>query len=755
MDDNLFEDQPFDENLFEDTKFEDNLFEDKPLDKEDIEDDSISRAETALMGLGEGATFGLGDIAAGIGAVGMEAVEDLGDILGVTEDAELREKGFKISDDYKGLKGLVDAYYAGREKSRALKEEGAEKYPATYYGSTILGGAATSGAIPKALPALRGLVPSLEGAGKGATIGKKIASSAAEGFKAGALAGFGGGEGKLLEGEIGKTLKETTKGAALGSLIGAGTGSLAEGVKAGARKIGGARIFEPIRTGYRWGKEGKSLDEKIVRQETKELSEKLIEVLDKSKKLVGKSLGEVEDLAQEANVRVSAGEDVREVQLELMNKLAKGLRSVEGDEYPTEKAFGEITEVLDTWAGKTVPKMKQKVAQKLADIRSKQAGLKKQADVKLQKKAAQKMLKTGDQGEIVDEMIESADEALVGGKPEIKSKAMDVKTTKQVPVKNIDTGEVELEDVDVIERFVTDVTPSVPRVDWRRKGQEVIARISDRVSGKELAKIRGVMNEASNLDDLSFSEAQSLLSNINAYTGPNAKIDNNEVKGLMKLLASKVKTKIEKSVEGLKGGESLSRLKGRYKELTAAQKELGIKPGDITQDEKSALKAARIKLSGIGETSQIGKETLFERMKAAGIKPTGKMQERTSFLDDVRRITGDSEGNVKIHRANIVTQGASGGANIVGKGVRAVGKGMEAGKTYIKNNYQSLLDASPEKISNIAEKLVQKGGAAANYASQLMKAATKDDRLRTAVLFGLYQQPGFREIIRQQNLEEE
>ena len=48
----------------------------------------------------------------------------------------------------------------------------------------------------------------------------------------------------------------------------------------------------------------------------------------------------------------------------------------------------------------------------------------------------------------------------------------------------------------------------------------------------------------------------------------------------------------------------------------------------------------------------------------------------------------------------------------------------------------------------MAQQLESKGGAAVNFATQLMKAATKDNRLRTAVLFGLYQQPAFRETLR-------
>ena len=70
------------------------------------EDNKMGIAEAALTGVGQGASFGLSPIASGVLGAGIEAVEDIGDVLGFTTDSELKKQGFDVPDDYEGLSAI-------------------------------------------------------------------------------------------------------------------------------------------------------------------------------------------------------------------------------------------------------------------------------------------------------------------------------------------------------------------------------------------------------------------------------------------------------------------------------------------------------------------------------------------------------------------------------------------------------------------------------------------------------------------------
>jgi len=68
-----------------------------------------------------------------------------------------------------------------------------------------------------------------------------------------------------------------------------------------------------------------------------------------------------------------------------------------------------------------------------------------------------------------------------------------------------------------------------------------------------------------------------------------------------------------------------------------------------------------------------------------------------------------------------------------------------------KEDKKELMDftsTTPEELENLAQMLSTKGGSEALFSGPLSKAAQSDDRQRSAILYGLHQQPAFRALLR-------
>ncbi len=101
---------------------QDDGWEDVGEVQEPVESEEMGAGEAALTGFGEGASFGLAPVISGAVSAAGEVVEDVGDVLGLTTESELRDQGFDIEDPEKGLAGLAKAYYEGREAQRESQE---------------------------------------------------------------------------------------------------------------------------------------------------------------------------------------------------------------------------------------------------------------------------------------------------------------------------------------------------------------------------------------------------------------------------------------------------------------------------------------------------------------------------------------------------------------------------------------------------------------------------------------------------------
>lgn len=282
------------------------------------ESNEMGIGEAVLTGLGEGATFGLGPILAGAAGAAGEVVEDIGDVLGLTTDAELRKQGFQIEDAEPGLEGLLKAYYESRDIARRQQERAFEDQPAAAIGGAVLGsipstiatGGLTAGA-GRGAQAARAVLPRAE-ALTGLTAAQKAAVGAREGLKAGALAGFGGGEARLAEGEIGEAAAETVATGLGGAAFGAGVPLAGAAAKRTGKFLKELPAFEAPALGYKAGRRGIDIgdDEQVVNY-IQNVADDVREVI--SQNFRGASKQQLLEEADELGVRVAAGEPIEDI----------------------------------------------------------------------------------------------------------------------------------------------------------------------------------------------------------------------------------------------------------------------------------------------------------------------------------------------------------------------------------------------------------------------------------------------------------
>jgi hypothetical protein len=333
------------------------------LPQQEIEPEEMGAAEAALTGFGQGASFGLTPIIAGATGAAGEVIEDIGDVLGLTTDAELEKKGFKVQDDYEGLQGLVDAYYAQRDRQRAQEEQAFEDQPVANIVGNIAGGLTSMGGTAKATGALGKLLPKAESVKGLSTLGK-AGVAAREGAKAGALAGFGAGEGKLLEGELAKTARETAGTALGGAAFGGGLSLGGSALKKGGELIAETPFAKNIGLGFEAGQRGINIsDDKqitdFVRKTTSDIRKSI------SKNFKGASKKQILEQADELGIRVAAGESIDVIINEIKESGAFGKKA--------QKELNQFVEDLrnlsvadDVARDKLKKKLEEQAAKKLS-----------------------------------------------------------------------------------------------------------------------------------------------------------------------------------------------------------------------------------------------------------------------------------------------------------------------------------------------------------------------------------------------------
>jgi|GEM_PF-1716434 len=169
--------------------------------------ESTSGLESGIRGAAQGASLGFADEITG----GVEAGFD------------------KLKGDERGL---IDLYKTKRDESRKAYKKAEQDNPDEYLGGQLAGGAASL------------LVPVLN-AGKGA----QLAAMVGKGALSGGLAGLGGSEADLTEGDIGGAALDAGTGAALGAGLSLAGSRLVDGAKGFGRGLARGASSAPLPPG--------------------------------------------------------------------------------------------------------------------------------------------------------------------------------------------------------------------------------------------------------------------------------------------------------------------------------------------------------------------------------------------------------------------------------------------------------------------------------------------------------------------------
>lgn len=165
----------------------------------------VSKFESGIRGLVQGASFNLADEGAGV----------LGAIKSLTTD-----------------ESLADAYRRERDESRENYKNAEAANPGTY-----LAGELSSAFIPGT--GILGAASKIE---KGANTAQKIASAVKTGAALGALGGIGGSESDVTRGEV----KDFAKDVGTGALVGGGLGALTETASAAIKAVKNKIDLNPL-----------------------------------------------------------------------------------------------------------------------------------------------------------------------------------------------------------------------------------------------------------------------------------------------------------------------------------------------------------------------------------------------------------------------------------------------------------------------------------------------------------------------------
>ena len=691
-----------------------------------------SSSEAALLGAGEGITFGGDQIIAGISGA-------LGDYFGRDEETEnkknelFKKLGIVDPDQAKSLK---DIYYEARDLHRKKKELASEEHPLAYYGgvagSSLLMPGVASGVLKTAEGALakkgaeqlatkaieKGAEEAALASGEAAlsktlenvapSTGSKMFNGFTTGAKVGALTGALGGEAKLGEGEIGKLLGETATSGAFGGAIG---GILPGIIPAGKKLLKYAETIPGIDTGvsaFKYGKAGKELTEEVVNKDIQDTAENIFETLQKHVKNYGETKGDLQKLSEELSIKVHAGDDIKDTLDSMTKELSIGMDS------ESKKKF--ITDIKETFNN-------EKALTKLENLQNKKVAKSK-----------------------VNELLG----------PNDNIKGIGRFSREESPIST--------EPISGIEESTGN--PYIAQVENNKR----ISTIGDMLSTDKIPDI----------DNMSLKEAEAFLSNLNNYTGIRGRtplIDNSTVIIRARALAGKVRDHINKAISDA-GGSAIERRD--MSRTLAGMDKLGIQKHKINKYVTEGLDAEGNKLTNVefndnvdnlkkeilnqGESSKIDRDRAFQYFKEGKVDKATELESKVNELNNLKNIVskqkggGGGGGTLNTGFLGTARSLIGRGSNIAGLQVNDAGKIVSniqksaANKlTKMSTGLNNLIKLGGPDIENIANQLQSKGEVASQYIGPLMKAAASNRQSRAAIMVGLYQQPAFRTIVKSIN----
>lgn len=661
-------------------------FEVENLPEESI--DPSEYAETIGTKLAQGATMGLGKIpvAAAMATIGPQSAEEeefektsaknvakqtgaaiqkLESKISSEKNPEKLEFLMNTLEQLKSQKSDLEAlpkekswikdYYEAKKGLKERELELEEKHPVLSAASELAGGVSTLGLGGALAPAKTIL----------GTVGK----SALTGGAMGAATGFGEGESRLLEGEIGDTLGETAEGIKTGAALGAALPVGISAVKGVAKGVGSLAkkipIVEEFLEGQKFAREtGKELSKESVTEAGRKSAEDIYDTLRDIQLKYGQKIGNIETMAGEKGATVNAADRLRSMR----ENIEKSVN------IPAEEKQNVLT-FIDKQLGEFETK---KVAERA-------------------EKSALKKIEEGREGVLVSEP------EIVGGRP-------------------------------------------VSRIEEPGKTTALI--------GKE--EIPGVG------DTTHIQRAKELKKQLEPFTRSQNFELSTAAKEAMGVLNRDIENAVNLSINNLKNPNELEKLMNTYKDtktvytnIKAAMEKAGLDSSKIGEFRDIAdVDTLHRLLIGQGRASDLTRTEMINLMK--------RSPEMRNAADDIYR---------ELEKANKwedLFAGTEAGGKSTGikdiflelrRKAATLGSSYELGKKNAAKKFQDefkdnfnetvagkLFSATADQITDLANKISQ-NGKYQTYANTLQKIAQAPEGRRATLLYGLYQQPGFREAV--------
>ena len=749
--------EKFNDDLFEEQVYDEDLFEDAPLGvTEEPQPESYLTRPSSPDTPGAGSAF----LEHGLSSATLGLTEPIAGAQRAVEDTVLRA----VADKPLSWDDIKESYYAGKGEKKAELSKSMEEHP----GASVAGELAGTLALPipasilakggklakgaaKLLPNLQGYekiekarrlerkystLKEAEKAHRFARMARKgvAQKSFGEGLKGGAALGFTQGDARLLDGDISGTLEEVGISGGAGAI---GTAMFSGVADETVNFIKKSPTLKRFMNSFLQGIRGRELDADAARDHVTRGGKKLLDNIQKTRRKLGKKYDEYLEFAETNNITIDTKEDLKRV-WDIANRI----------EDPTLKSHvKEVIDALRPYVGDQGEKLVQSVEKSLVKKAAKTpAQLYREAADKSEKVILKKALRQKKAPVSTDEGVISAADILPEGRPETKAHVRHDIYEDIDPKTGIRTQRSEV--------TPRDITPFKP---------STIERQVDPKTGRLVVSAEGVSPRVGDVVDtvdpsnLKVKRAQELKEVLNDFSllrgekkiptdvQHEATVAASRIGEKFKAALPSEYSRVNKQYAGLKraadffnvGTADTAQAQQRIEDkiFNALTQTEDVKANRFMQNISRALQDYDPKLAKdiVGELDTLREHYLTNKGMGTTMADTGKIAMFTGGIKNIAQNLANLTGRV-------ISLPARGAAPITKAGKETASK--------LANKSLEIVGYTPNKIQDTIQK-IQAGGTKGyqSYIKPLERALKSKDRTRTSIMYGLMQQPAFREMV--------
>jgi GH24 family phage-related lysozyme (muramidase) len=540
-----------------------------------------------------------------------------------------------------------------------------------------------------------GVLPALFTGGAGVAAqaakqgGKELAKLGLKtGMIYGAAQGVGRSESELLEGDFKGLAGDIASEAALGGAVGGTLPLAGTAVKGAASKAGELLKKIPgVESGYKLGKEGISTSYESLMKVFKSTSKSLSDDIRNALKKQGMEKAEALELADSIGISINAGDSI---------------------ETAIEKALNL----------KNVPE--------------------------------------GQRGQFVTFLQKT-----IGDDPELNKKLVKLDQIRAKQIEKASREGYELQATEQIGKRIEDVVPDSSVQGTLMGTEDVLKKTTP--EGQELVKknlnLQALADDASIPDidvrSLKPTQIEELRTQVNKFANPSKKEGVTELEQVARELAVDLKNLSNEATSGTSVQEANTKIatlldairqsgmQGKVSATESAAETIGAR-FLREQQETDLIK----KLMRFGQDADVDIQSFFSRLKEVDPK-FAQIEEKNRILRDAMTIAQSGQGSASTNLRSLVggaQKMAALASNVAGKTVKKL-EGASPSKVLLQTG-KAVREASPESIQNLLTR-IEGSPAYKAYIPALQNAANATtDASRKLIMFGLHQQPAFREMLR-------